>query len=238
MESEYEIRYAFGGIRGGVGVLILWTSSSQHRPADHTNSPYNNDTLIFVIEDDAQDGGDHVDAHRSVAFVVGPYVKQGAVVPTSYNTISMFRTIEDILGTEHQNLNDALALPMADVFDRKQKDWTFSATPSGLLCGDTLLDLPPTACQGVAALYPTHNAAYWAAVTKDMDFSVEDHVDGAEFNRILWQGLMGSKPYPATPSGLDLRANRQQLLERYRTNLQQQSVRSDESPAPSGGGGQ
>jgi hypothetical protein len=150
----------------------------------------------------------------------------------------MFRTIEDILGTGRQNLNDALVLPMADVFDPRQKEWTFSATPSGLLCGDTLLDLPPTPCDGVAALYPTHNAAYWGAVTKGMDFSVEDYVDGAKFNRILWQGLMGSKPYPASPSGLDLRANRQQLLERYRTNLQQQSVRPEESPALSGGGGQ
>ena len=51
------------------------------------NSRYAHDTLIFVIEDDAQDGGDHVDAHRSIAFVVGPYVKQHAVVSTSYNTL-------------------------------------------------------------------------------------------------------------------------------------------------------
>jgi YVTN family beta-propeller protein len=201
------------------------------------NSSYKDDTLIFSIEDDAQDGGDHVDAHRSIAFVVGPYVKQGAVVSTSYTTLSMFRTIEDILGIGHQNLNDALALPMADVFDTRQKEWTFSATPSGLLCADTQLDLPPAACEGVALLYPRHNAAYWAQVTKGMDFSREDHVDGQQFNRILWKGLMGEKPYPETPSGLDLRANRQQLLERYRANLQQLSDPPVESPASSVGGG-
>jgi YVTN family beta-propeller protein len=201
------------------------------------NSPYKDDTLIFVIEDDAQDGGDHVDTHRSIAFIVGPYVKQGAVVSTSYNTVSMFRTIEDILGTGHQNLNDALALPMADVFDPRQKDWSFTASPSGLLCAPGInLGLPAAACQGVAALYPTHNAAYWANVTKGMDFSVEDHVDGKEFNRILWQGLKGAQPYPASPSGLDLRANRPQLLERYRAGLQPRTAPPVEITASSGGG--
>jgi DNA-binding beta-propeller fold protein YncE len=150
----------------------------------------------------------------------------------------MFRTIEDILGTGHQNLNDALALPMADVFDTKQKKWTFSATPSGLLCGDSLLtDLPAGACDNVVKLYPTHTAAYWAKVTEGMDFSMEDKVDGAQFNRILWKGLMGDKPYPSTPSGVDLHANRQQLLERYRANLQLRTVPPVEGPASSGGGG-
>jgi YVTN family beta-propeller protein len=196
------------------------------------NSPYKDDTLIFVIEDDAQDGGDHVDAHRSIAFVVGPYVKHGAVVSKAYNTLSMFRTIEDILGTGHTNLNDFLAVPMTDVFDTHQKKWTFTATPSGLLCGDSLLtDLPPSACNGVAVLHPTHNAAYWAKVTKGMDFSTEDKVNGEQFNRILWQGLMGDKPYPSTPTGLDHRANREELLKRYRANLQQQTERSEESSA-------
>jgi hypothetical protein len=201
------------------------------------HSPYASNTLIFSIEDDAQDGGDHVDAHRSIAFIAGPYVKQGAVVSTSYNTLIMFRTIEDILGTEHQNLNDALAQPMANAFDKKQKDWSFNATPSGLLCATTL-DLPPAACSGVVRLYPTHDAAYWAQVTQGMDFSVEDHVDGRQFNRILWQGLKGSQPYPSTPSRLDLRANRPQLLERYRSTLQTRTTPTLESTALSTGGGQ
>jgi YVTN family beta-propeller protein len=201
------------------------------------NSPYKYDTLIFSIEDDAQDGGDHVDAHRSIAFIVGPYVKQGAVVSTPYTTLSMFRTIEDILGIRHQNLNDALAMPMTDVFDKQQATWTFNATPSGFLCADTLLDIPPAACSGVAALYPTHTADYWAQVTKGMDFSREDRVDGQEFNRILWQGLKGSQPYPSTSSGLDLRANRKELLERYRSTLQSRTTPPVES-APSSGGGQ
>ena len=81
------------------------------------NSRYANNTLIFVIEDDAQDGGDHVDSHRSIAFVAGAYVKQGALVSTQYNTIDFLRTIEEVLGLPPMNLNDALARPMADIFN-------------------------------------------------------------------------------------------------------------------------
>jgi hypothetical protein len=69
------------------------------------------------VEDDAQDGGDHVDAHRSVAFVAGAYVKQGELVSTQYNTIDYVRTIEEVLGLPPMNLNDALAKPMADIFN-------------------------------------------------------------------------------------------------------------------------
>jgi DNA-binding beta-propeller fold protein YncE len=191
------------------------------------NSPYKYNTLVFIVEDDAQNGGDHVDAHRSVAFIVGPYVKRNWVDSTAYNTLSMFRTIEDILGINHQNLNDSLAVPMANVFDTFEKEWTFSAVPSDYLCG-TQLSLPACQTAGHRILYPTHNAAYWARATQGMDFSVEDKVDAEEFNRVLWTGLMGEKPYPESPSGLDLRANRQQLLERYRANVQPHTVPLDE----------
>src|SRR4030095_16233835 len=65
------------------------------------NSRYAADTLVIITEDDVQDGPDHVDSHRGTAFVVGPYVKQGEVVSTRYNQVSVLRTIEDILGTQH-----------------------------------------------------------------------------------------------------------------------------------------
>ena len=199
---------------------------------------YKGNTLIFVIEDDAQDGGDHVDAHRSTAYIIGPYVKHKAVVSTSYNTLSMYRTIEDILGIPYSNLNDALATPMADAFDSTQTSWSYKATPSLLLC-NTTLPLPSSTCMSGAIIpRPTHDAAYWTMVTKGMDFSREDHVDGAEFNRILWKGLMGDKPYPAAPSGLDLRANRAQLLERYRATSEQLSGQSSQKPVAATGGGQ
>jgi hypothetical protein len=81
----------------------------------------------LIIEDDAQGGGDHVDAHRSVAYIVGPYVKQGAVVSAAYNTVSLISTIEDILGLEPLELTDALAAPMSEVFEETLRPWTYTA---------------------------------------------------------------------------------------------------------------
>lgn len=162
-------------------------------------SVYANDTLIFVVEDDAQDGGDHVDSHRSVALVAGPYVQQRAVISTPYNTINLIRTMEEVLGLPPMNLNDALAAPMSDVFDATAllngtpKPWRFRATPSAYLY-NTQLVLPPRL--GPHIPKPRHDAKYWARVTRGMDFTDADRVDPDEFNRILWKGLMGQKPYP------------------------------------------
>jgi hypothetical protein len=92
------------------------------------NSPYKLNTLSFVLADDAQDCPDHVDAHRSTGYVVGPYVKPGQVVSTRNATINMLRTIEDILGLEHLSLHDAGIRPMTDVFDVRQgPNWSYSA---------------------------------------------------------------------------------------------------------------
>jgi YVTN family beta-propeller protein len=179
-----------------------------------SSSQYAGNTLIFVIEDDAQDGGDHVDAHRSIAFVVGPYVKQNAVVSTSYNTVSMVRTMEDILGLSPLNLNDAVALPMTDVFSTTQTTWSFTATPS-LYLYNTTLPLPAQAAD-LKIPQTTHNAGYWAAATRGLDFSSEDRVNGQDYNRILWKGLMGTQPYPDQPSLRDLRSDRERLLAAWR----------------------
>lgn len=170
------------------------------------NSPYAGSTLIFVIEDDAQDGPDHVDAHRSIAFVAGPYVKHGAVVPQRYTTVNMLRTIEDILGIEPMSINDAYQRPMSAVFDLKQKNWSFTAVPSALL-RETKLPLPEAAAAPPhAALTPAHDAAWWSAKTAGYNWSTEDRLDSAVFNRVLWEGLAPGKPYPAARSGKDLSA--------------------------------
>jgi hypothetical protein len=147
----------------------------------------------------------------------------------------MFRTIEDILGVGYRNLNDALAVPMADVFDTKQKDWTFQAIPSDYLYSTTL-PLPAIA-GGHHILYSTHDATYWARVTQGMDFSAEDRIDFNRYNHILWEGLMGSKPYPSVRTGLDLRSNRRQLLERWRAKpaMTQTTGASAQLPAMAGG---
>ncbi len=185
-----------------------------------SESPFAGNTLIFVIEDDAQDGGDHMDSHRTIAFVVGPYVKLGAVVSTQYTTVNFLRTIEEVLGIPQinaqkglqplMNLNDALARPMADIFNGKPGPWSFTATPSALLY-NTSLPLPPQPA-GLIVPKPAHDAEYWASVTKGMDFTDADRLDAGAFNRILWKGLMGDKPYPAGPTGRNLRQNREELL--------------------------
>jgi len=179
------------------------------------HSQFKNNTLIFVIEDDAQDGGDHVDAHRSTAYIVGPYVKHGVVDSSRYNTVSMLRTIEDVLGIDHLSLNDVHATPMVDAFDLSQKDWNFHAVPSTYLMSTTL-PIPTAAYNSTVALKSMHDAAWWAEKTKGFDFSVEDHLDTEKYNRVVWEGTMGNKPYPTTRSGADLRANRAELLKSFR----------------------
>lgn len=159
------------------------------------HSAYADSTMVFVIEDDAQNGGDHVDAHRSVAFIVGPYVKHGALVSTQYNTINFGRTMERLLGLAPNHLTDALAQPMADVFDVNQATWTYSAAPAPILY-NTTLPLPPRAA-GLLIPKPTHDATYWAKATLGLDFSKEDRVDPVIYNRILWRGLKGENAvYP------------------------------------------
>ncbi len=182
------------------------------------NSRYANNTLIFVVEDDAQDGGDHVDSHRSIAFVAGAYVKQGALISTQYNTIDFVRTMEEALGLPPMNLNDALARPMTDIFNTTANPWTFTATPSPLLYR-TQLPITPHKRAGLTVPKSTHDAKYWARVMKGLDFTTEDRVQPADFNRILWKGMMGNKAYPAAPTGLDLRQNREDLLARYGLSL-------------------
>jgi YVTN family beta-propeller protein len=209
-----------------VGMLIQKIANS---------AVYSNNTLIFVVEDDAQDGGDHVDSHRSIAFVAGAYVKQGALVSTPYNTIDFVRTIEEVLGLPQKlaaqgypmwmNLNDALAHPMTDIFSTTPSAWSFTATPSACLYATSLKNLLPTQPAGLTPCPPeTHDAKYWAQATQGMDFTDADRVDAAAFNRILWKGMMGDKPYPPAPTGVDLRQNRQQLLERYRQSPKQEAA--------------
>jgi hypothetical protein len=167
------------------------------------HSPYAANTLIIVTEDDCQDGPDHVDSHRATAYVVGPYVKQGAVVSAHYSQVNALRTIEDVLGTPHINLNTAFQRPMSKVFDIESAGaWTYSATASTVLM-TTTLSLAPGGSGNQAVTFapgpniqPRHNAAYWARVTAGFDFSDADRVPPARFNRVLWTGMMGSRPYP------------------------------------------
>lgn len=166
------------------------------------NSPYANNTVVFIVEDDAQAGEDHVDAHRTTAYVVGAYVKHHAVVSTHYNTVNMVRTIEDILGIEPLNLNDAHQPPMADIFDPSHAGWSFKAYASPTLKKSSLNLNSARFVEG-QGIDPnprtTHDQNWWAQRTKGYDWSSEDRVPAQEYNHTLWEGMMGgNKPYPGT----------------------------------------
>lgn len=158
------------------------------------HSPYAGSTLVFVVEDDAQDGPDHVDAHRSVLFVAGPYVKQHAVVSDRYTTVNLLRTIEDILGFGPMTLNDAYERPMASVFDRNAAHWDFQAIEPRPL---TATKLPQTrAAMVLPRWHKSRPATWWANQTRGYDWSVEDDIPTIAFNHILWRGLHPGTPYP------------------------------------------
>jgi DNA-binding beta-propeller fold protein YncE len=239
---DFDANFAAGGLpalnlmrlphdhTGNFGTALAGVNTPELQVADNdyavglvvqkiANSIYADSTLIFVIEDDAQNGGDHVDVHRSTAFIVGPYVKHNALVSTQYNTINFIRTMERILGLPPLNLHDAVAQPMADVFDINQAAWSYEASPAPILYNSTL-PLPPLKA-GVRVPKSTHDSKYWARVTKGLDFSQEDRVEPESFNRIMWKGLMGNKVYPGD-------ANRAVTEARYREALRRRGKAAED----------
>ncbi|HEY3627781.1 MAG TPA: alkaline phosphatase family protein, partial [Terracidiphilus sp.] len=189
---------SFGSALGGVNTPEIQQADNDYAVGllvqTVAHSPYAKDTLIIVIEDDSQDGADHVNSHRATTYFVGPYVKKHAVVSTRYSQTNALRTIEDILGTEHLNLYTYYARPMADVFNtRSTGKWTFDAVASTLLKSTTLgLDPTKTIFAKGPDLKPTHDVQYWAEKTKGFDFSQEDRVPAELYNKILWDGLKGT----------------------------------------------
>jgi len=138
-------------------------------------------TAIFVVEDDAQNGPDHIDAHRTVAFVVSPYARRGAVDSTLYSTSSMLRTIELILGLSPMSQFDAAAMPMLASFQPRP-------------------DATPYVCRPAQVPLDQLNAATaWGADTSlAMDFSVEDAADDLLLNEVVWRSVRGARvPMPA-----------------------------------------
>jgi YVTN family beta-propeller protein len=178
-------------------------------------SPFAGNTLIFIVEDDAQSGPDHMEAHRSTAYVIGPYVKRGAVVSKAYTTVSLLRTIKDVLGIDSMNFYDGLTEPMADVFDMATKDWSYRAIVPEVL-RTTTLPLPrrtrwnslPVTTSVRAHAKPRHSANWWKEKLGDQNFEQEDRLETDEYNRVLWEGVMGSQPYPLVRDGRDLREGR------------------------------
>ena len=172
-------------------------------------------TLIFVIEDDAQNGADHVDARRSLALIIGPNVRRGALVSTRYTTLNVLRTIETVLGLKPLGLNDALATPMADVFDPANAHWSYRAEAADIL-RETRLPIPSDRFRGTGATRAKcagRSAKYWAMAMQGQDFSSEDKLNTAAFNTALWRGL-GIGPEPNRRNGGDLGQTRTGQLEK------------------------
>jgi DNA-binding beta-propeller fold protein YncE len=151
-----------------------------------SHSPFWNDTAFFILEDDAQNGADHVDAHRSVALVVSKYsprAPEPTVDSSFYTTVSVVRTMEELLGLPPMNNNDAFAPPIASLFagagDQPAYDADYRNRENGLL-------------------YQANGPrAPGARASSRMDFQHEDRADPRILNVILWRDAMGKKPVPA-----------------------------------------
>ena len=138
-------------------------------------------TAIFIVEDDAQNGADHVDAHRTVALVASPYIKRHHVDSTMYSTCSMLRTIELILGLKPMSQFDAAATPMFAAFQA-----TPDATPYTGLPARIDLDRRNVS-----------ETSWGARISRTMDFSKEDAADDLLLNKVIWQSVRGeNSPVP------------------------------------------
>lgn len=156
-----------------------------------SNSPQWKETCIFVIEDDAQSGPDHVDGHRTVFMVISPYTKRGFVDSEFYAQTSMIRSMEMMLGLDPMNRFDALAAPITTCFNETPDLTPYHAVPNKI----PLDERNPARKPAMAA-----QDRYWLEKTLDLDWS---HIDGPDpywLNRIIWYSVhRGTRPYPGRP---------------------------------------
>ena len=145
-----------------------------------SKSKFWSETAIFVVEDDAQNGSDHVDAHRTVALAISPYIRGGSVDSTLYSTSSMLRTMELILGVEPMTQFDAAANPMFASFGKSPDFQPFTHLPAQ------------------ADLEAINSALAWgAAESEKLNFAKEDAADDLLLGDIVWRSVRGSSsPMP------------------------------------------
>jgi DNA-binding beta-propeller fold protein YncE len=152
-----------------------------------SRSPQWKETCIFVVEDDAQSGPDHVDGHRTVFMALSAYTKRRYVDSTLYTQTNMIRSIEMMLGLDPMNKFDALAEPMTECFTDQVDLTPFRATPNNV----PLDERNPSGTKLTAA------DAYWLEKTMELDWSHIDAPDPYWLNRINWYSLFkGARPYP------------------------------------------
>jgi YVTN family beta-propeller protein len=152
-----------------------------------SNSPYWKDTAIFIVEDDAQDGPDHVDCHRAPVLVISAYNRPGALVHEFHTTVSLIRTMEILLGMQPMNQLDASAAPI-DIF-RDQPDLrAYKAM------------LPDVALNNLvvpARTASNSSDAYWMKRTAEQDLTHADMADARVMNEIIWYSVRGAgSPMP------------------------------------------
>jgi len=154
-----------------------------------SHSRFWKETVIFGIEDDPQNGFDHVSGYRTTAYCISPYTKRGAVVSTQFNTTSILRTIEQILGLPPMNQFDATATPMFDCFTSTPDFTPFESVPNLV----PLNEMNPNPEQIADSLQRRH-----ARLSARLNFRRVDACPEDTLNRILWHAVKGSAaPYPA-----------------------------------------
>jgi YVTN family beta-propeller protein len=239
---RYEIWKQDFGQNGPANFNMVWLSSDHTGgPADSeagvadgdlaegdivdtiSHSKYWKDSVIFVAEDDSQDGADHVDGHRAPIEVISPWAQHGKVVDTYYSQITMVRTIEQILGAQPLNEKVAAATPMYDAFTNRPDYTPFNAVPNQIpltegiatppVCGLDTLDRAGGAARALDAAeakkvaVPAREqlvAAEWAKWATHQHFTgngaVPDFANPEQMNRYTWYRAHDWKvPYPGDP---------------------------------------
>jgi YVTN family beta-propeller protein len=167
-----------------------------------SHGPYWGSTAIIIIEDDPQNGQDHVEAHRSIAHVISPWTRSHSIDHTTYNTVSALRTVESLLGVRPLSFYDANTAPMSTVFARRANPAPYTAIIPGSLCAAPVApDLVP-ACHNPSAIRTRrvadlHNRDWWQKETAMMNFHVPDAVNFDAYNAILEYGMTGHGKLPS-----------------------------------------
>ncbi len=158
-----------------------------------THSKFYKNSVIFITEDDSQDGWDHVSAFRTVGMVISPYSRLHKVVSAPYNQPSVVRTIEQILGLPPMNIQDAIATPMWNCFTNKPDYTPYFALPNRIPLNE--MNKPLTALKG--------NAFHFAKLSLEPQFAGIDTGNDDLMNRIIWYATKGNSPYPSKFAGKD-----------------------------------
>jgi len=197
---------------GSFGTALEGLGTPQLELADHdyaigqlvqtvSHSPYWASTAIIMLEDDPQDGQDHVEAHRSIIHIISPWTKPRSIDHTTYFTTSALRTVEDLLGVNYLGFNDANATPISDAFTTTPTLTPYTAIIPGSLCAPPVAsDLVP-ACKSPSSLKTRrvadlHDRTWWAKATVGLDFTKPDHVNPQYYNAILEYGMTGVGELP------------------------------------------